>query len=724
MEMPKNFKPKEMEASIYQEWENNGYFKPKSRNNAKPFVVTIPPPNVTGVLHMGHALNNTIQDVLVRWHRMQGDETLWIPGTDHAGIATQNKVEQKLLAKGKSRFDLGRDNFIKETWKWKEDYESRILGQLKTMGCSCDWSHTRFTMDQDYSDAVLETFVHYYEKGYLYRGDRIINWCPRCGTSLSDLEVEHEDRDDYLWHIRYEIEDGGEITVATTRPETMLGDTAIAVNPLDERYKALIGKFAILPIQGRKIPIISDEYVDKNFGTGAVKITPAHDPNDYEVGERHNLEKIVVIGPDGTMTKNAGEQFVGKDRYEVREAIIRLLEEGRWLVKTEPHTHAVGHCYRCHTVIEPLLSLQWFVNMQELVKPAIKAVKNNEITFHPQKWSKVYLDWAENIRDWCVSRQIWWGHQIPAWYCECGEIIVSKEWAKEDQENVSRETLDRKCPKCGSNKLKRDEDVLDTWFSSALWPFATLGWPNKNVELKKYYPTSFISTARDIINLWVARMIFSGIEFTGEIPFKDVYIHATVFNSEGKRMSKSLGTGVDPLGLIDKYGTDATRFGLLWQVAQGQDMKFSEDALLMSQRFVNKVWNASKFTKMNLSDYKIVSRETIEEQLTKDDLEILAKLNKTIAEVDRYFNKYDFQHATELIYDFFWHEFCDKCIENTKIRIRDNQDSKVAAQFTLHTVLLTSLKLMHPIMPFVTEAIWSTFAQETPLIISEWPKIN
>ncbi len=709
MELPKRFDPKTEENLIYKSWEENGYFKPKKREGSKPFVVTIPPPNVTGVLHMGHALNNTIQDVLVRWHRMNGDETLWIPGTDHAGIATQNKVEQKLAAEGKSRFDLGRANFNKEVWKWKEEYESRILSQLKTMGCSCDWEHTRFTMDEGYSEAVIDTFVHYYEKGYLYRGYRITNWCPRCGTSLSDLEVEHEDREDSLWFIRYEVEDGGEITVATTRPETMLGDTAVAVNPKDKRYSALVGKMAILPIQGRKIPIITDDYVDMKFGTGAVKVTPAHDPNDYEMGERHNLEKIVVVGLDGNMTPEAGPQFAGKDRFEAREIVLRLLEEGKWLVKTKPHIHSVGHCYRCHTVIEPLLSMQWFVNMKELAKPAILSVKEGKVKFHPAKWDKVYMDWMENIRDWCVSRQIWWGHQIPAWYCDCGEIIVAKSEPE-------------RCPKCNSNKLKRDEDVLDTWFSSALWPFATLGWPEKTNDLKDFYPTTFISTARDIIFLWVARMIMSGIEFMNEVPFKDVYIHATVFNNEGRRMSKSLGTGVDPLDLIEKYGTDATRFGLLWQVAQGQDMKFSEDALLMSQRFVNKIWNASKFTIMNLEGYKIVSRETIERQLTKEDKDILTKLAEVTKKTDKYLEKYDFQHAVELLYEFFWHEFCDKCIEDSKVRIRENADSKLAAQYTLDTVLTTSLKLLHPFVPFVTEAIWTGLGKETPLIVSEWPK--
>lgn len=708
MELPKTFNAKEQEPLIYKSWEVNGYFKPKKHDGSQPFVVTIPPPNVTGVLHMGHALNNTIQDVLVRWHRMRGDETLWVPGTDHAGIATQNKVEQKLATKGKTRFDLGRANFNKEAWKWKEEYEPRILGQLKTMGCSCDWEHTRFTMDEEYCEAVIDTFIHYYKKGYLYRGYRITNWCPRCGTSLSDLEVEHEEKSGQLWHIRYDIEGGGEIIVATTRPETMLGDTAIAVNPKDKRYSEMVGKNAILPILGRKIPIIVDDYVDVKFGTGAVKVTPAHDPNDYDMGERHSLDKIVVIGLDGNMTKEAGEQFVGLDRYKARKEVVRLLNESGQLVKTEPHMHSVGHCYRCHTVIEPLLSLQWFVNMKELAKPAITAVKNGDVVLHPAKWTKVYLHWMENIRDWCISRQLWWGHQIPAWYCECGEIIVAKEEPT-------------KCSKCGFKKLKRDEDVLDTWFSSALWPFATLGWPKETNDLKEFYPTTFLSTARDIIFLWVARMIMSGIEFMGKVPFRDVYIHATVFNSAGKRMSKSLGTGVDPLELIEKYGADATRFGLLWQVAQGQDMKFSEDALLMSQRFVNKIWNASKFTMMNLEGYKHVSRETIEKQLTETDKEILAQLEETIKKTNKYLNKYDFQHAVELLYEFFWHEFCDKCIEDTKIRIRDNADSKLAAQYTLETVLKTSLKLLHPFIPFVTEAIWTGLGEEKPLIISEWP---
>jgi valyl-tRNA synthetase len=724
MEMPKNYNPKEEDENIYRSWEENGYFKPKLQKGKKPFVITIPPPNVTGVLHMGHALNNTIQDVLVRLHRMQGDPTLWVPGTDHAAIATQNKVEQLLAQDGLTRFDIGRENFLKEAWAWKDEYEARILGQLKTLGCSCDWDHTRFTMDSQYTKAVIESFVHYFNKGYLYRGYRITNWCPRCSTSLSDLEVEHEEREDFLWEIRYPLADhSGEIVVATTRPETLLGDTAVAVNPKDKRFAKLIGQEVILPIQSRNVPIISDEYVDMKFGTGAVKVTPAHDPNDYEIGQRHELPSIVVIDLEGKMTPEAGAQFAGKDRYEAREIVVELLKEGDWLVGQKPYKHSVGHCYRCHTVIEPSLTDQWFVKMDNLAKPAINVVKEGKIKFHPKRWEKVYLDWMTNIHDWCISRQIWWGHQIPAWYCECGEIIVSAKWAEEDAEIVPRETKEvRECPKCHSSNLKRDEDTLDTWFSSALWPFATLGWPENTEDMKEYYPTSFLSTARDIIFLWVARMIFSGLEFTGNIPFKDVYIHATVFNKEGKRMSKSLGTGVDPLDLIERFGTDATRFGILWQVAQGQDMRFSEDALLSAQRFVNKIWNASKFTLMNLEDYKEVSRETVENKLTKEDKETLSKLEHLVKETNRYLKKYDFQHAVEDIYDFFWHEYCDKCIEDTKIRIRENSDSKLAAQYTLDTVLKTSLKLLHPFMPFVTEAIWRNLNEKQPLIISDWPK--
>lgn len=730
--MEKAYNPKDVEQKLYEFWLQNGYFKPDSKGDQPPFVVVIPPPNVTGELHLGHALDNTIPDVLVRWHRMQGREVLWVPGTDHAGIATQNKVEQRLVRDGKTRFDLGRDHFIKEVWKWKDEYQNTILSQLKRLGFSLDWDHTRFTMDEDYSRAVIKTFVHYYDKGYLYRGNRIINWCPRCGTSLSDLEVEHEEENSFLWYIKYPLKDGGDITVATTRPETMLGDTAIAVNPKDKKYKDYIGKKAFVPIINREIPIIADDLVEVGFGTGAVKVTPAHDPVDFDISEKHKLEKIIVIGTDARMTTDATEQFAGLDRFEAREVIVDLLEKGNWLTKTEHYSHNIGHCYRCHTVIEPLLSLQWFVRMDKLSKPAIEAVKQNRVTFHPARWKKIYLDWMENIRDWCVSRQIWWGHQIPAWYCECGEVIVSEKWAEEDaglstdkSDKVSRGTK-RACPKCKSSNLTRDNDVLDTWFSSALWPFAVMGWPKETKDLEKYYPTSLLSTARDIIYLWVARMIMSGLEFIDEVPFSDVFIHPTVFNKEGKRMSKSLGTGVDPIELVDKYGADATRFGLLWQMAQGQDMRFGEDAILNGQRFANKMWNASRFTLMNLEDYEKPTPEdfkaVIEPNLTKEDKIILEKLRYTINKTNHYFEKYDFQHAVEQLYEFFWHDFCDKTIEDTKIRIRESDKTKKAAQYILHTVLCNSLKLLHPIMPFVTEEIWSNLKEDKPLIISNWPK--
>ncbi len=722
--MDKSYKPEEHEKRIYKMWEKGEYFTPKLESDKKPFTVVIPPPNVTGSLHMGHALNNTIQDALIRWHRMKGEPTEYLPGTDHAGIATQNVVEKKLAKEGKTRFDLGRSKFIDEVLQWKNEYETHILGQLKTLGCSCDWSRKRFTMDTNYTKAILNAFTHYYEEGYIYRDYRITNWCPRCHTSLSDLEVEHEKHESYLWHIKFEIEGGGEVVVATTRPETMLGDTAVAVNPKDKRYKDIIGKIVILPIIKRKIPIIADKHVDMEFGTGAVKVTPAHDPNDFEIAKRHNLEKITVIDLEGKMTPEAGEEFAGLDRFEARDVLIEMLKEGQWLTKAKPYIHNVGHCYRCHEVVEPLLTLQWYIKMTDLAKPAIKAVENGKVQFHPKKWKKVYLDWMKNINDWCISRQIWWGHQIPVWYCDCGETIVSEKWALEDIQSVPRETPQRKCPKCKSSKLKRDEDVLDTWFSSALWPFATFGWPDKTKDLEYFYPTTFLSTARDIIYLWVARMIFSGIEFMGEIPFKDVYFHPTVFNHEGRRMSKSLGTGVDPLGLIEKYGADATRFGLLWQIGQGQDIKFSEDAILNGKRFANKIWNASRFILMNLEDYEGVSRETIKHQLTQADKNTLVHLNQTIININKYLNIYDFQHAVSEIYMFFWYEFCDVCIEDAKIRIRENDKSKLAAQYTLDTVLKSSLKLLHPFMPFVTEAIWENLDSEKPLIISDWSKIT
>lgn len=707
-EIPKTYNPKEYEKQIFTKWEDSSSFVPKS-NKSTPFVVAIPPPNVTGSLHMGHALNNTIQDVLIRWHRMKQVPTLWIPGTDHAGIATQHVVEKKLKKEGKSRLSIGREEFIKEIWRWKDEYEKEILGQLKTLGCSCDYTKTRFTMDEEYAKSVIFAFKHYYDKGLLYKDYRIINWCPSCATSLSDLELEHQELSGSLFYIEYQVE-GEEkgITVATTRPETMLGDTAIAVNPKDSRYKDLIGKNAILPIIKRKIPIIADDLVDIKFGTGAVKVTPAHDQIDFEIAERNNLEKIIVINERAKMTKDAGKFFEGLSRYEAREKIVEMLKKSGQLIKEEPYTHNVGHCYRCNTVIEPRLSLQWFLAMKNLAKPAIDAVKSGEIKFHPKKWEKVYLNWMENIKDWCVSRQIWWGHQIPVWYCSCGEVIVETSAPKS-------------CPKCKKTELKRDEDVLDTWFSSALWPFATLGWPNDTDFLKNFYPTSLNSTARDIIYLWVARMIMAGYEFTDTKPFSDVFIHATVFNKDGKRMSKSLGTGVDPIMLIEKYGADATRFGLLWQAAQSQDMKFSEDSILAAKKFANKVWNASRFVMMNLGDYKNVPRGTFESIAHKDDLKIIEKLDDVILKTNNYLKKYDFQHAVELLYEFFWHEYCDQYIEVAKERIKNNSKDKKAAQYALDYVLKNFLKLLHPFMPFVTEAIWEKIEKEM-LITSEWPK--
>jgi len=709
--MEKAYNPKEHESKLFSYWEKNGHFKPQDKKGGNPYVIAIPPPNVTGSLHMGHALNNTIQDILIRYHRMNGHPTLWVPGTDHAGIATQNVVEKHLRKEGRSRFDLGREKFAKEVWKWKEQYEKRILNQLRTMGCSCDFTKTRFTMDSNYSQAVLEAFVHYYNKGYLYRDYRIINWCPRCGTSLSDLEVEHEEHEDYLWYIDYPLENEKEtIRVATTRPETIPGDTAVAIHPTDKRYKHLIGKNVILPLSGRKIPIVADDTVDKKFGTGAVKVTPAHDPNDFEIAEKHQLPKIIVIGEDAKMTLEAGDELEGLDRYEAREKIIELLKTGKWLVAEKPYNHTVGHCYRCNTVIEPLLSLQWFVSMQKLAKPAIKAVKSGEIKFHPKKWEKVYLHWMDNIKDWCVSRQLWWGHQIPVWYCECGETIAAKETPTE-------------CIKCHSKKLTRDPDVLDTWFSSALWPFASLGWPSKTIDYKRYYPTSVNSTARDIIYLWVSRMIMSGYEFTGTKPFSDVYIHATVFNKEGRRMSKSLGTGVDPLDLIEKYSADAMRFGLIWQAAQGQDMKFTEDALLAAKKFANKIWNASRFVMINLEDYQEINENQFKKIAAQEDTQIIDKFHENVKKVDNYIKKYDFQHCEEALYNFFWHDFCDYYIEKAKERIRNNRSDKAAAQYALNYVLKGSLKLLHPFIPFVTEAIWQNLDEKKPLIVSEWPKI-
>ncbi len=710
--MSKTYEPHSIEAKWYSYWEEQDLFVARVERDKEPFTIVIPPPNVTGSLHMGHALNNTIQDVLVRQKRMEGRPTLWVPGTDHAGIATQNKVEQQLAAEGLSRQDLGREKFIERVWEWKEEHGSTIINQLKRLGCSCDWSRERFTMDEGYSKAVKEVFVRLYHDGLIYRGNRIINWCPRCHTALSDIEVEHQDTRGNLWYVRYPLEDGdGHLIIATTRPETMLGDTAIAVNPDDERYKKLIGKNVLLPLIKRALPIIADEHVDPSFGTGALKVTPAHDPNDFLIGKRHGLEEINIFSEDGTINENGGP-YKGMDRKEARREIVSHLEEQGLLEKIESHEHAVGHCYRCQTVIEPYLSDQWFVDMLPLAKDAIEVVKDKKVRFHPPKWERLYYEWMENIRDWCISRQIWWGHQIPAWYCEkCDEIVVE----------ISAPDV---CPKCGSNELRQESDVLDTWFSSALWPFATLGWPDKTEELEYFYPTSVLSTARDILYLWVARMIMSGLKFMDDIPFHTVVIHPTVLNSEGKRMSKSLGTGVDPLDLIKVYGTDATRFGLMIQNTPMQDMRFSEEKLAMSRNFANKIWNASRFVLMNLEDdHK--HNEALELNALEDKW-IVSRLQRLIAEVDIALNGYNLNDASKALYEFFWSEFCDWYLELSKGRLYgDDPGEAEGVKNILITVLDASLRLLHPFMPFLTEEIWQMIPVEKSsisIMVSSWPK--
>ena len=721
--LPKVYDPRKVESKWYSYWLDKNYFHAEIDKKRDPFTIVIPPPNVTGSLHIGHALNNTLQDILVRKKRMEGYVALWLPGTDHAGIATQNVVEKQLAAEGLTRQDLGRDQFIERVWKWKEKYGNTIINQLKKLGCSCDWQRERFTMDEGYSKAVKTVFVRLYRDGLIYRGHRIINWCPRCLTALSDIEVEHEEEEGHLWYIRYPFKDSGEyLTIATTRPETLLGDTAVAVHPDDPRYKKFIGKTLILPSLMREMPVIADGHVDPKFGTGAVKVTPAHDPNDFEIGERHQLEQVNIFTPDAKINKNGGE-YLGMDRYGCREAIVMDLEEADLLEKIEPHLHAVGHCYRCHTVVEPYLSEQWFVRMKPLAEPAVKAVEEDKVKFVPKRWENVYFDWMNNIRDWCISRQIWWGHQIPAWYCKCGEVIV---------------TLDQpdKCSKCGGTKLTQDKDVLDTWFSSALWPFATLGWPEETADLAYFYPTSVLSTARDIIYLWVARMIMAGLKFRNDIPYDTVIIHPTVMTIEGKRMSKSLGTGVDPLELIEKYGTDATRFGLAIQ-AQSQDMRFSEEKLEMSRNFANKIWNASRFLLMNLEGYNEPSKP----RYTLADKWIISRLNRTIEDTNKALAQYDFSKAGRQLYDFFWGEFCDWYVELSKSRLYQNnqgqqeeeavslkdKQTKLTEKHTVQSVLVQVLdrflRLLHPYMPFITEEIWQKLPLDgESIMISEWPE--
>ncbi|HHY98038.1 MAG TPA: valine--tRNA ligase [Firmicutes bacterium] len=726
-DMPPVYRPQEEDEKTYRYWLSNGFFHAEVDRDKKSFSIVIPPPNVTGSLHIGHALDETLQDIMVRWRRMQGYNTVWIPGTDHAGIATQVKVEAYLAKSGITRHDLGRERFLEEVWKWKHKYGSEIIRQLQRLGASCDWQRERFTMDEGCSRAVREVFVRLFEKGLIYRGEYIINWCPRCKTSLSDLEVEHEDADGNLYYIKYPFKDGsGHITVATTRPETMLGDVAVAVNPGDDRYRNITGKIVILPIMNREIPVIADEYADPEFGTGAVKVTPGHDPNDFEIGRRHELPIISVIGEDGRMSHDAGK-YEGLDRYECREKVIDELRGLGLLERVEPHLHAIGHCQRCDTVVEPLVSKQWFVKMKPLAGPAIKAVQDGRIRFIPERFTKIYLDWMENVHDWCISRQLWWGHRIPAWYCrDCGEVIVSRE----DPASCSR---------CGSN-IEQDPDVLDTWFSSALWPFSTMGWPDRTPELEKWYPTSLLVTAYDIIFFWVARMIVMGLEFMEEVPFRDVYIHGLVRNPEGKKMSKSLGTGVDPLVVVDEYGADSLRFALVIGNTAGNDMRYRPDKVEGSRNFANKVWNASRFAITNLSPYvdeiaafsgdedKAESiLEELEPYMLLPDRWIRSRLNQVVKEVTDRLEKYDTGEATRAVYDFIWDEFCDWYLEIVKPRLYDgskwDEPARRAARLVLLDTLTKSLKLLHPFMPFVTEAIWQKMPWHAgALMVSKWPE--
>ena len=709
-ELEKNYNPADIEGRLYQKWLDSKYFHAKVNPDKKPFTIVMPPPNITGQLHMGHALDNTLQDILIRYKRMQGYEALWQPGTDHAAIATEVKVIEKLKKEGIDKKDLGRDGFLKEAWKWREEYGSRIINQLHKMGSSADWDRERFTMDEGCSDAVLEVFTRLYEKGYIYKGSRIINWCPKCQTSISDAEVVHEEQDGFFWHINYPIvgEEGRFVEIATTRPETMLGDTAVAVNPEDERYKDLIGKTLKLPLTDREITVVADEYVDKEFGTGCVKITPAHDPNDFEVGRRHNLEEICIMNDDATISVPG--KYFGMDRYEARKAMVEDLKEQGLLVKVVPHSHNVGIHDRCKTTVEPMVKPQWFVKMDEMAKPAIEAIKTGELKFVPESFGKTYLHWLEGIRDWCISRQLWWGHRIPAYYCaDCGEMTVAK---------AKPET----CPKCGGTHLNQDEDTLDTWFSSALWPFSTLGWPEKTPELEYFYPTDVLVTGYDIIFFWVIRMVFSGIEQTGKCPFHTVFIHGLVRDSQGRKMSKSLGNGIDPLEVIDKYGADALRMTLITGNAPGNDMRFYWERVEASRNFANKVWNASRFIMMNME--KAPVSEVSLDELTMADKWILSRANSLAKEVTENLDKFELGIALQKVYDFSWEEFCDWYIEMVKPRLWNDEDTtKAAAIWTLKTVLIQSLKLLHPYMPFISEEIFCNLQdEEESIMISSWPE--
>ena len=746
MEFSKTYNPEETENKIYNFWEKSGFFNPDKlpgkRKNS--YCIVIPPPNITGELHMGHALNTATQDIIIRWKRMKNFKTLWLPGTDHAGIATQNVVEKQLKKEGKTRFDLGREEFIKLAWKWQKKYGNIIPEQLKKIGASLDWSRTRFTLDAKYTNAVQAAFSHYFKKGLIYRGEKVINWCPRCQTSLSDLELEYKEKKSYLWFIRYPLnkdknkkagikrknaKNKNYIVVATTRPETMLGDTAIAINPKDKKYTKLIGKKVILPLVHKKIPIVADPLVETQFGTGAVKVTPAHDLIDYEIGQRHNLESVQIINEKGEITENAPIPYRGLKIAEAREKIIEDLQKIGLLDKTEDYCHQIPKCYRCETTVELIPSKQWFLKMDDLKKNALEAAKTEKVNFVPQKWEKIYLNWMENLKDWCLSRQIWWGIRLPVWHCGeekihnapkkanhgCGQIIISSKKPKH-------------CPSCHKTKIIQSSDTLDTWFSSALWPFATLGWPQKTKDLQTFYPTQLLSTARDIINLWVARMIFSGIEFTGKRPFENVFIHPTVLTKEGKRMSKSLGTGIDPIGLIGKYGADATRFGIAYQLMGGQDLRFSEDNIIMGKKFCNKVWNACRFVMLIIGTEHKKQNNPLKPKgkaLTKADKKILKLLDKTIRSVDQNLENFQFGKAAHSLYDFFWHSFCDYYIEEAKKQLEKNQPKQeIQTKKVLIYVLLTSLKLLHPFAPFVTEEIYQQLPikKEACLMVEKWPK--
>ncbi|NLP15389.1 MAG: valine--tRNA ligase [Clostridium sp.] len=706
----KTYDPKQVEDRLYNQWMEKGYFHAQIDKEKTPFTIVIPPPNITGQLHMGHALDETLQDILIRWKRMQGYCALWLPGTDHASIATEAKIVEAMAKEGLTKEEIGREKFLERAWDWKKHYGGRIVEQLKKLGSSCDWERERFTMDEGLSRAVIEVFIRLYKKGLIYRGERIINWCPKCNTSISDAEVEYEEKSGHFWHIKYPVKGSNEfVVVATTRPETMLGDTAVAVHPEDERYKHLVGKSVILPLMNKDIPVIADEYVEKDFGTGVVKITPAHDPNDFEVGLRHNLPQVKVMNDDATMNELAG-QYQGMDRYEARKQIVKDLENLDLLLKIEDHTHNVGTCYRCSTVIEPMISKQWFVKMKPLAEPAIEVVKNGTIKFVPERFSKTYFNWMENIQDWCISRQLWWGHRIPAYYCqECGHTMVESE-------------IPDVCPNCGSSRIEQDQDTLDTWFSSALWPFSTLGWPEETEDLKYFYPTDVLVTGYDIIFFWVARMIFSGLEHIGKEPFSHVFIHGIVRDAQGRKMSKSLGNGIDPLEVIDKYGTDALRFALTIGTSPGNDLRFSDEKVESSRNFANKIWNASRFVLMNF-DEELEFSKVDPDKFTTADKWILSRVNSLAKEVTENMDKYELGIALQKVYEFIWEEFCDWYIELVKPRLYDREDeTRLEAQYVLNYVLGSAMKLLHPYMPFITEEIYRHLVNEDEsIMISQWP---